>query len=112
MIRIGDPSGWPRRMVFHPGFLWTALLSTAIAPVSSLLAAGPSAVHHSALPIGFEPSGAGGYRSQGGRQTVELKAGEVAINGPAGAIVMTFPGSASVAPVADDSRPSDRKSVV
>jgi hypothetical protein len=93
-------------MVFYPSFLWMALLSIAIAPVSSLLAAGPNAVHHSALPIGFEPSGAGGYRSQGGRQTIVLKPGAVAIGGASCGLVMTFPGSASVAPVADDSRPS------
>jgi hypothetical protein len=63
-------------MVFHPGFMWLlrarrtqlqrALLSIAIAPVSSLLAAGLNAVHHPVSPIGFEPS-VGGYRNQGGQ---------------------------------------------
>jgi hypothetical protein len=87
------------------GLLWLALVGAAVAP-ARLLAAGPHVVRSPALPIRFEPSGASGFRSQGGRQTLLLTAGAASILGPAGAVSMTFSGSSSVPPVPDDSQPS------
>jgi hypothetical protein len=80
----------------------------ALLSVASCLAASrePALPRYPGLPIRFEPSGASGYRSRGGRQTIVLKVGAVAIGGASRGLVMTFPGSASVVPVADDSRPS------
>jgi uncharacterized repeat protein (TIGR01451 family) len=85
-----------------------ALLSVANAPGFGLFAASrePGAAPRAGLPIRFEPSGASEYRSHGGHPAVVLKPGAIAIGGASGSIVMTFPGSRSVAPTADDGEPS------
>jgi uncharacterized repeat protein (TIGR01451 family) len=95
-------------MLIRASLLWTALLSTAIVSVCCLRAASPAPnqARPAGLPIRFEPSGASEFRSHGGHHTVVLKTGAAAIYAPSGDIRMTFPGSRSVAPMADDSHPS------
>jgi hypothetical protein len=95
-------------MVIPKVLLWMALIGAAIVPVSCLLADShpPSPAHHAGLPIRFERSDASEFRSHGSHQTVVLKTGAATILAPSGSIRMTFPGSRSVPPVADDSQPS------
>ena len=94
-------------MLIRACLLWTALIIPAIAPVSLLAdSRALASARHPALPIRFEPSGASGFRSQGGHQTIDLTAGGVTIYGPSGSIRMIFPGSGAVPPMADDSHPS------